>query len=106
MPQKERTGLQKVMDGAKEDLGVSKSEEVIRSNEHLLRLGCASVMFLFGFVIIIIHYLLVFTRAASPSWDKEEMFLVLVLVGGSIGVVFTKTLLAILNVVWPFQKRK
>ncbi len=109
MPQEEKSGLQIVLDGARRDLFLdtqSRLDKSLKSNEHLIRIGCAFVMFMFGFVIIVIHYLLVFMRGAVAAWDKEELLLVLILIGGSIGVVFTKTLLAILDVVWPFQKRK
>lgn len=108
IPQEERSGLQTVLDAGKEDLGVtSKADEAIKSNEHLIRLGCAAVMFLFGFVIISIHYILVFVKNGSAAgWDREELFLVLILIIGSVGIVFTKTVLAILNVVWPFRRGK
>ena len=65
-------------------------------------------MFLFGFSIIIVHYVLSFLENTNGhhAWSKEELLLVLVLIVGPVGILFTRTLLAILKVVWPFHGGK
>lgn len=90
------------VNNVRDDLGANG---IPRSSEHTLRLIVSCVMFLFGFSIIIIHYVLTFLENTSSShdWSREELLLVLVLVIGAVGILFTRTLLAILKVVWPFQ---
>ncbi len=80
-------------------VGIATNDLKPKSSSHLARLVFGSIMLTLGSVVIILHYVV-----GENDWTKTELILVLSLIGGAVGVVFTGTLISILKAVNPFYR--
>ena len=99
-PPNGETKTQYVMSRAQSDLSP-------KSGGHIVRLATGIAMLVIGLGIVAAKYIVAIVRELGPpEWAKNELILVLALVGGAFAILFTQTFLSVMYVINPFGKRR
>ena len=78
-----------------------------KSGGHYVRIVVGGAMLVFGLGVVGAKYIVAIVRELGPpEWARNELILVLALIGGALAVLFTQTFLAVMHVVWPFGKKQ
>lgn len=77
-----------------------------KSGGHYVRICVGGAMLVIGLGVIAAKYIVAIVRELGPPvWEKNELILVLALVGGAFAILFTQTFLSCMYVIWPFGRK-